>query len=84
MNRKMLKETLDVLNISPKDYSLHGISLPMQTVLSSSGDKWITFEYDERGRSLDLKEFIDEEDACKDILERLCYLVEWRKKYNVR
>ncbi|KLT65384.1 hypothetical protein [Pedobacter sp. BMA] len=84
MNIEMLKQTLDVLNINFKDYSLDGISLPMQTVLSRSGDTWVTFEYDEVGRSLDLKEFINEEDACKDILERLCYLVEWRKKYNVR
>ena len=58
MDSKTLKENLNLLNIDTKDYSLDGTLLPMRTILSRSGKNWITFEYDEHGRSLDRKEFI--------------------------
>ncbi|WP_443946585.1 hypothetical protein ACJVDH_05600 [Pedobacter sp. AW1-32] len=84
MNIETLKSTLDLLNVNPKDYSLDGTLLPMRTILLYSKNKWLTFEYDERGKEHDVKEFANENDACQDILDRLLYLIEWRKKYNVK
>ncbi|MCX2576385.1 hypothetical protein [Pedobacter sandarakinus] len=84
MDRKILKVKLDALNINPKDYSLDGTLLPMRTILSFSKNQWVTFEYDERGSIHDLKKFDNEDEACEDILSRLIFLVEWRKKYNIK
>ena len=84
MDREILKAHLNLLNINPNDYSIDGTLKPMRTTLLNSHNSWFTFEYDERGSVLDIKKFFNEGDACQDVIERLLYLKEWRKKYNVK
>lgn len=47
-------------------------------------DIWVTFEYDEYGNVKEKKPFKTEDKACNDMYKRLKYLVEWRKKYNIK
>lgn len=84
MNKSELEERLEELEIRPTDYSLDGKLLPMRTILVNLNNKWITFDYDERGRVQNEKEFNTEEEACREILNRLINLKKFRKKYNLR
>jgi hypothetical protein len=79
-----LKKKLIELNIPAGDYSLDGALLPMRTILKFADSKWWTFEFDERGRIYEENEFDSLNDACEDMLKRLIYLVEWRKKYGLK
>lgn len=84
MNKSELRKKLDELGIKQTDYCLDGTLKPMRTILLFSNSKWWTFEYDEHGNIQDKKAFGTEDEACQDILQRLIYLQEWRKKYNVK
>ena len=84
MNKKELKLKLDELCIGNDNYQLDGILNPNRYILSKSGSKWQTLGYDEHGNVADKKEFATEDEACQDMLDRLVYLIEWRKRYNVK
>jgi len=83
MNKIELKSKLDEIGIPPNDYSLDGTLKPMCTILYFDNPKWITFDFDERGRIQDKKQFDTEDQACKHILARLIRLKEFREKYNL-
>jgi hypothetical protein len=84
MNKVELKIKLDDLNIRPEDYSLDGTLKPMATILKLSSFKWVTFDYDERGRVQDEKTFDTEDQACQDVLNRMIELKGFREKYNLK
>ena len=84
MNKSELKLRLDELKINPIDYSLDSTLKPMRTILLCQNFRWYTFEYDEHGNIQDKKEFLTESEACEDMLRRLMYLKQWRKKYNIK
>jgi hypothetical protein len=83
MNIEELKLKLDAIGIPSSDYSLDGMLKPMCTILYFENPKWLTFDYDERGRVQDKKQFDTEDEACQHILARLIRLKEFREKYNL-
>jgi hypothetical protein len=84
MNKKELKNKLDELGIGTNNYELDGDPKPSRYILSHVGSKWQTFAFDEHGNISEKREFDSEDEACQDMLDRLIYLVEWRKKYNIK
>jgi hypothetical protein len=84
MNKDELKIKLDAIGIPSTGYSLDGTLKPMCTILYFENPKWITFDYDERGRVQDEKQFVTEDEACQDILDRLLRLKVFKEKYNLR
>ena len=84
MTIEELKIKMDNLGISRYDYSLNGTLWPTRYILLHSKTIWLTFGYDERGNVDSLKEFNTESEACNDMLNRLVYLKEWKKKNNIK
>ena len=84
MNKDELKLKLDAIGIPITAYSLDGTLKPMCTILYFENPKWITFDYDERGRVQDEKQFDTEDEACQHILDRLLRLKVFKEKYNLR
>jgi len=84
MNRKELKIKLDELGAENEHYELNGMLKPNRYILTHSIFKWQTYFYDEHGYISEKKEFKTEDQACQDMLSRLVYAMEWRKKYNVK
>jgi len=84
MNIGELKNKLDDLNVRPSDYSLEGTIKAARTILLYANSKWLTFECDENGKTVDKKVFETENEACQDMLNRMIYLKEWRKKRNLK
>ena len=84
MTREELKIKLDAIGIPSTGYSLDGTLKPMRAILYFENPKWLTFEYDERGRVLDKKQFDTEDQACQNILDRMVELKAFKEKYNLR
>ena len=63
MNKIILKEELDKLNVPAFYYSLNGELLPDRIILSTE-DNWNVFYLDERGNRHQEKIFNSEKEAC--------------------
>jgi hypothetical protein len=66
MNRKEMKALFDKENISPRTYSIYGLTSPPQDeqyVLDKVQDTWITY-YSEKGLRISLQYFYTEDEAC--------------------
>ncbi|NOU62363.1 hypothetical protein [Marinifilum caeruleilacunae] len=64
MNKKDLKEELDLLNVNQEFYSLNGDLIPDTIVLVENYDLWEVFYFDERGSINNKKDFKTEKEAC--------------------
>jgi hypothetical protein len=71
VDREKLKYVLMTKKIPDYFYNLDGVGeIDQRVCLIYENSKWIVF-FSERGKRFDLKEFVSEELACIDILERL-------------
>ncbi|MCT4646088.1 MAG: hypothetical protein N4A74_13965 [Carboxylicivirga sp.] len=64
MNKKDLKNELDLLKVNQDFYSLNGDLIPDTIVLHKNYGLWEVFYFDERGSVNNKKSFESEEDAC--------------------
>jgi hypothetical protein len=68
-----LKITLDKEGVDPIYYSLNGSTKRAwigADILEQKEDGWVVY-FSERGMTSNLKKYASEDEACKDILERL-------------
>lgn len=78
MNKKQLGKELKKLGIMPSVYCLDGGTPDEAYTVEGQGTSWGVFYY-ERGKQSVVKFFDSEDEACRDLLERLradpsCYL----------
>lgn len=71
MNIKQLEDMLKILGIPRNLYNISGQGTTDQKLcLARNAKGWEIF-YSERGQTFDRAEFMNEEDACKELLKRL-------------
>lgn len=79
MNKIELKEYFKKHNIPEKYYSLNGGMEEEKICLDDVHGKWVVYSV-ERGKMWGIREFDDEEKACKYFLDEIIFLLELIKK----
>jgi len=79
MNKIELNEYLKKHNIPEKYYCLNGGMEEEKVCLDNVHGKWIVYSV-QRGKMWSIKEFDDEEKACKYIFDEINFLLELMKK----
>jgi hypothetical protein len=70
MDRASLKEMLDRENVDPRSYAFDSPNPEEQYVLKETSEGWSVF-YAERGLRRGEKIHSNEDEACRDLLERI-------------
>jgi len=71
MDKNELRQKLNNEKIPISYYNIDGIGeIDQKLCLEHNGNKWLVY-YSERGQKFDLSVFDDEEDACKDLYDRI-------------
>lgn len=70
LTRAALHALLDRLGVQPWAYSLYGAHEPEAIVLDHRASGWVVF-YTERGEESGLRSHDNEDEACRDLLDRV-------------